>query len=79
MKRKLEELFLKTKSLLTEMEQLEVMGGNGGDDPTRANSSCVNVRCENNHCSNSNCTNYGCENTHCANLECEESKLPPIS
>lgn len=57
--------------LLSEMEQLKIIGG--GDDPTRGNNvtcthtHCVNHECKNGTCSHADCTNGTCNNGYCAN------------
>ena len=73
MKKKLDEMSLETKSVLTEMEQLEVLGGDGG-----SSSKGSNKKCNNGYCDNVFCTNYDCNNVSCFNTGCIEKPLPPI-
>lgn len=73
MKKKLEELSLETKSVLTEMEQLEVLGGYGG-----SGSKGTNTKCNNGFCDNMLCTNLDCTNTGCENFGCIDKPLDPV-
>ena len=72
MKKKLDELSLETKNVLTEMEQLEVLGGDGGSVGKGSNR-----KCNNGYCENLFCTNYDCNNEYCNNFGCSEKPLPP--
>ena len=63
MERKKKQLLLEGMDILSEMEQLEVLGGddsNKGTNGTCSNGKCKNISCHNGYCTHSNCTNGYC-------------------
>lgn len=70
MKKEIKSIGSKEMEILSEMDKLEVLGGNMNRDQLPTHTGCTNPQCVNDGCVNIGCNNSGCTNrNHCISIK----------